>query len=261
MYPYGSAQPGTFSAMAPSPQSPHAPYPGTSVPVAQFQQLSINTSPHPAPHSVPSDGNVVCGPLLRYIETDYRTRTYRGSVLIVSDHRQPPSLQVVLRTPSGKSHTVIPPPAECLDTFRNQYNFWRYELRLPLVEEQQTATYSSPCLGRSYTFYVPAIYQSMRFMFHSCNGFSDIPQETKDKFGEKEAPLWQDVLDRHEVMPFHVLLGGGDQLYQDRLIHEDFMKPWNDEKDPKKRVAMTLPKEMKDGLEHFYFYNYVKNFG
>ncbi|CAO3608060.1 unnamed protein product [Cunninghamella echinulata] len=101
----------------------------------------------------------------------------------------------------------------------------------------------------------------MRFMFYSCNGFSDIPQEVKNKFGEKEAPLWQDVLDRHEVVPFHVLLGGGDQLYQDRLMKEDFMKPWRDEKDATKRIQMKLSNDMKAGFEHFYFWNYVINFG
>jgi len=62
-------------------------------------------------------------------------------------------------------------------------------------------------------------------------------------------------------MPFHVMLGGGDQLYQDRLIHEGFMKPWVAEKMPSKRLAMKLPQAMRNGFEHFYFWNYVENFG
>lgn len=251
-----------------SPQSPSTSgYPygsGSSIPVAEFGRMSLGeaaTSHHlHFGHNHHQSGEVVCGPLLRYIETDYKTGTYRGSCLIVSDHRHPPSFHVTLRTPSGKTQTITA-HGEKLDVFRNKYYFWRYELRLPLSEEPQTATYTSSCLNQSFVFHIPGYYQSMRFMFYSCNGFSDIPQETKDKFGEKTAPLWQDVLDRHQVMPFHVLLGGGDQLYQDRLIKEDFMKPWNDEKDPKKRLAMILPQEMRDGFENFYFWNYVKNFG
>jgi hypothetical protein len=160
-----------------------------------------------------------------------------------------------------------------LDVFGEGYTFWRYAIELPLTHEPQIATYTSdtfavtPAIAQhqqqppGFDFHLPSLQQSMRFMFYSCNGFSDIPQEMKDKFGEKEAPLWQDVLDRHQIMPFHVLLGGGDQLYQDRLLKEDFMKPWRDEKDPKKRVAMTLTKAMRDGFEHFYFWNYVINFG
>lgn len=226
---------------------------GGAPPVAEFQQMNLGGG----------SGRVICGPLLRYIETDYRTGTYRGSCLIVSDHRQAPPLEIRLQPLNGSSGPTqkLSVQGELLDVFRNEFHFWRYELRLPFQENEQLAVYTSPCLKESYSFHIPGYYQSMRFMFHSCNGFSDIPQETKDRFGEKDAPLWQDVLDRHNVMPFHVLLGGGDQLYQDRLIHEDFMKPWNDEKDPKKRVAMVLPKETKEGLEHFYFYNYVKNFG
>jgi len=101
----------------------------------------------------------------------------------------------------------------------------------------------------------------MRWVFYSCNGFSDISQELKDRFGEKTAPLWADILDRHEIMPLHILLGGGDQLYQDRMLKEEFMKPWLEEKDPKTRLAMHLPPAMRDGLENFFFYNYVKCFG
>lgn len=85
----------------------------------------------------------------------------------------------------------------------------------------------------------------MRWVFYSCNGFSDISQELKDRFGEKTAPLWADILDRHEIMPLHILLGGGDQLYQDRMLKEEFMKPWLEEKDPKTRLAMHLPPAMR----------------
>jgi hypothetical protein len=208
---------------------------------------------------------VVCGPLLRYMETDYHNRIWRGSCLIVLNLYKPPSLTLLLRSDcSNKEHIIEPTQVETIDIFRNEYYFWRYELLLPLTNEPQTVSYTSDCFPRNqqqYQFHIPAIQDSMRFMFYSCSGFSDIPQEIKNRFGEKTAPLWQDVLDRHQVMPFHVMLGGGDQLYQDRLIHEDFMKPWVTEKDPKKRLAMKLPQAMKDGLEHFYFWNYVKNFG
>ncbi|KAI8147160.1 hypothetical protein BJV82DRAFT_508875 [Fennellomyces sp. T-0311] len=209
-----------------------------------------------------TSGQVVCGPLLRYISTDYRRGIYRGSCLIVSDHVQPPTLTVTLKTVRSGRQQKISVQGEQLDCYRNQYRFWRFELQLPYAEEAQTATYTSSILNnQEYTFHIPGYFESFRFMFHSCNGFSDIAQEIKDKFGEKEAPLWQDVLDRHNVMPFHVLLGGGDQLYQDRLLKEDFMKPWNDEKDPKKRINMQLSDAMRNGFEEFYFHNYVKNFG
>lgn len=256
------------------PQSGQPPYGGP--PVSDFQNMSLNPQQqhqqghhhfglphlHRPHHGSQAQGpaEVVCGPLLKYIDVDFRSRIYRGSALIVSSHTTAPSFEVVLKSPSGQSQRITV-RGEPLDVYRQTYTFWRYDLRLPLIEEPQTATYTSDALDKSYVFHLPGFYQSMRFMFHSCNGFSDIPQETKDKFGEKTAPLWADVLDRHEVMPFHVLLGGGDQLYQDRLLKEDFMKPWNEEKDPKKRIAMKLGQEMKEGFTTFFFWNYVKNFG
>ncbi|KAI9498669.1 hypothetical protein BDB00DRAFT_799048 [Zychaea mexicana] len=217
----------------------------------QFGNMHLNATS--------STDRVICGPLLRYIGIDYATRTYRASCLLVCTDTQPPPLQIHLRNDQNESH-AIQSQGELLDVFRSQYHFWRYELRLPLTSSRQIVTYSSDAFSPQ-EFHLPAYNESMRFMFYSCSGFSDIPQETKDKFGEKENPLWADVLDRHNVMPFHVLLGGGDQLYQDRLIKEDFMKPWTDEKHPSKRLAMDLSTEMREGLEKFFFWNYVLNFG
>ncbi|KAI8379406.1 uncharacterized protein BYT42DRAFT_568689 [Radiomyces spectabilis] len=282
MYPYPNQPPQQSGAQPPHPQGaqgyPPPPPSGNygGVPTAEFGQMNLSESQHHHPHfphfHAPSFSNhspfhrhnepveVVCGPLLRYIDIDYRSRTWRGSCLVVSTERHTPSMQVKLQSASGRTQT-IQSRGEELDTFRHQYRFWRFELRLPLINESQVATYSCSGVQKEYSFHLPTVEESMRFMFYSCNGFSDIPQELKDKFGEKTAPLWQDVLDRHEVMPFHVMIGGGDQLYQDRLMKEDFMKPWREEKDPKIRMAMQLPATMRDGLEHFYFWNYVQNFG
>ncbi|CAO3662981.1 unnamed protein product [Rhizopus stolonifer] len=209
-------------------------------------------------------GEIVCGPLLRYIGINYSTREWQGSILIVSSDHQAPPVDIQLLEPATQKKQWVRPQADIMDTFRNKYHFWRYDVRLPMTDHDQIVTYSTALnnwASPHFEFHLPSFYQSMRFMFYSCNGFSDIPQEIKDKFGEKEAPLWQDVLDRHDVMPFHVLLGGGDQLYQDRLIKENFMKPWVEEKNPSKRLAMQLSQEMRDGFEDFYFWNYCKNFG
>ncbi|KAI9280760.1 hypothetical protein BY458DRAFT_500302 [Sporodiniella umbellata] len=234
-----------------------------------FNRLNVkehwnHLSSHLPGHRENGGGEIVCGPLLRYIGINYSTREWQGSILVVSSDRQAPPLDIQLFEPTTQKKAWFKPTVQCLDVYRNKYYFWRYDVRLSLTNNDQIVTYSTPFnnwASPHFEFHLPSFYKSMRFMFYSCNGFSDIPQEIKDKFGEKEAPLWQDVLDRHEVMPFHVLLGGGDQLYQDRLIKEDFMKPWVEEKMPAKRLAMQLPQEMRDGFEDFYFWNYNKNFG
>ncbi|KAG2178185.1 hypothetical protein INT43_003438 [Umbelopsis isabellina] len=239
---------------------------GDSNPVGNFNQLSINTqqgnSAQLEIQHRPSQ--VVCGPLLRYNKIDYDNRMWHGSCLIVSNDTQAPTLRVVISDEKETvPSTVFDFRGTCIDSFRNQYQFWRFQLDIPLKEYPQVVTYTASCLDKLdvYSFHLAAIQESMRFVFHSCNGFSDIPQELKDKFGEKSAPLWQDVLERHETMPLHILVGGGDQLYQDRMLKEEFMIPWLEELDPKKRMAMRCQPPMRDGLEQFFFDNYVRCFG
>lgn len=219
-------------------------------PVPQFNQLSINTQ-RPNVHQIDMQhqpSQVVCGPLLRYEKIDYDQRLWRGSCLIVSNDTMPPTIRAIVASADDSTPSfTFDFHGTCLDSFRNQYQFWRFQLDIPLKEYHQIVTYTASCFDKLdvYTFHLSAIQESMRWAFHSCNGFSDIAQELKDRFGEKTAPMWADLLDRHDAMPFHVLLGGGDQLYQDRMLKEEFMNPWLEEKDPKKRLAMQCLPPMR----------------
>jgi hypothetical protein len=229
---------------------------------SNFDQLHIKdhiSSHFPHIHHHDQPGEIICGPLLRYAGINYVTQQWQGSILIVSTDLDAPPVNFQLTESVTQRKEWIKLRVEKIGSFRGMYHFWRYDVRLPMSEHEQLATYSLMD-GSCFEFHLPSFYKSMRFMFYSCNGFSDVPQEIKDKFGEKEGPLWQDVLDRHKVVPFHVMVGGGDQLYQDRITKEDFMKTWIQEKNPSKRLAMRMTQEMKDGFENFYFWNYIKSF-
>ncbi|KAG2182686.1 hypothetical protein INT44_005666 [Umbelopsis vinacea] len=240
--------------------------PGGDNPMPQFSQLSINTQ-RANPQQIDMQhqpSQVVCGPLLRYEKIDYDQRLWRGSCLIVSNDTMPPTIRAIVSSADDSTPSfTMDFHGTCLDSFRNQYQFWRFQLDIPLKAYHQIVTYTASCFDKLdlFSFHLSAIQESMRWAFHSCNGFSDISQELKDKFGEKTAPMWADLLDRHDTMPFHILIGGGDQLYQDRMLKEDFMNPWLEEKDPKKRLSMQCLPPMRDGLENFFFSNYVKCFG
>lgn len=222
-----------------------------------FVFISFSTAKYSIMNIVPE--NIVCGPLLRYIETDYEKGVWHGSCLIVINSAIPPTLLLSIDYPLEL--TIEPKDVELLDVYRYEYFFWRYTLVLPLVDRAQCVSYTVDCIDQMYQFCLPAMDESMRFMFYSCNGFSSAPESVFKGSYEKEVALWQDVLDKHEKNPFHVLLGGGDQLYQDSLISEEFMKPWVHEKDPSKRISMQLSNEMKEGIEQYYFFNYIKHFG
>ena len=56
---------------------------------------------------------------------------------------------------------------------------------------------------------------------HQCNGFSAgvNPDDFRGPgFQSGYDPVWVDLLAKHTEQPFHVLVGGGDQLYCDGCV-------------------------------------------
>ncbi|CAO3608056.1 unnamed protein product [Cunninghamella echinulata] len=126
---------------------------------ANLQNLSL--SDHlPHYHRLSNHGKIITGPLLRYINIDYQRNVYRGSCLIVSTHKYPPKIEMTLR-PSSSSSSSTPSSThhkrhyffrnsntycldgEALDTYKNEYTFWRYGFELPLTNETQIVSYTS----------------------------------------------------------------------------------------------------------------------
>ena len=86
--------------------------------------------------------------------------------------------------------------------------FWRFDLQVPMQQSEIKCEYSIPGLKFTHgaktdkqSFFVPAISESMRIMFHSCNGFS----VGTDEDAWSGAALWNDVLRVHRRTPFHVM--------------------------------------------------------
>ena len=73
-----------------------------------------------------------------------------------------------------------------------------------------------------YTFFVPAISQAVHWGFHSCNGLS---VNTDVKVWGKPL-LWKDVLRRHHKHHLHVMVGGGDQIYNDGFWKTKPFQSW-----------------------------------
>ncbi|KAI1115740.1 hypothetical protein F5Y14DRAFT_113368 [Nemania sp. NC0429] len=134
------------------------------------------------------------------------------------------------------------------------YTFWRFNIEVELRDKQQRIAYrinSGPATG----FWVPARGESMNIMFHSCNGFSQ--SVNPDDFSGPD-PMWRDVLNVHQTRPFHVMIGGGDQVYNDavasraKLFHE-----WIVIKNPLHKANAPFTAEMQAELEEFYLERYM----
>ena len=144
--------------------------------------------------------------------------------------------------------------------------FWRFLLEVPFQDHECTWEYSLPNIrflsgksartSSSRTFVVPAANESMRIMFHSCNGFS----VGTDEDAWSGTALWNDVLRVHGQKPFHVMIGGGDQIYNDGVRVGGPLKGWADIGNPKKRREYLFPEKLRDECDKYYFDNYVKWF-
>ena len=117
---------------------------------------------------------------------------------------------------------------------RRTFTFWRFPIQIQLGNTELCIKYS---INKSVqlSFFVPAIHQNMRWATYSvrgghlahknltnfplkCNGFSAGVNQEEFKgpgFRSGYDPMWCDLLREHARQPFHVLVGGGDQLYCD----------------------------------------------
>ncbi|KAI5210429.1 hypothetical protein E4T39_00153 [Aureobasidium subglaciale] len=131
--------------------------------------------------------------------------------------------------------------------------FWRFNLEIELGLKQARVAYrinQGPAIG----FWVPGRGQSMNIMFHSCNGFS-LSVNSHEFTGPD--PLWRDVLNKHSSRPFHVMLGGGDQIYNDAAMRDTtYFKEWLQTKNPEHKHRADFSEEMQDELESFYLDRY-----
>ncbi|KAH7399303.1 hypothetical protein BKA66DRAFT_604937 [Pyrenochaeta sp. MPI-SDFR-AT-0127] len=131
--------------------------------------------------------------------------------------------------------------------------FWRFNLEVELGSSQARIAYRinhGPPIG----FWVPARGDSMNIMFHSCNGFSY--SVDSGQFCGPD-PMWRDVLNTHQTRPFHVMIGGGDQIYNDAAMRQTTLfRQWTESRNPMQKHNAPFSEEMQNELEQFYLDRY-----
>lgn len=232
-----------------------------------------------------NDGKeVVCGPLLNY--RHMKNNVWHGSVLVVTKgggttQEFQPILHLgrveaaseqqglVGEGPASDGATVdgiiktghgVSIPGNCL--YSDPRNtFWQFPVTCDMLETETKWAYSiSDVRYKSTTkpvtnyFFVPAITESMRIMFYSCNGFS----VGTDEEAWSGPALWNDVMRRHGEAPFHVMIGGGDQIYNDGIRVNGPLRKWTDIGNPKKRREYPFPESLRAECDNYYLKNYIR---
>lgn len=226
--------------------------------------------------STTADLEIVCGPLLNYRRMSGEhtaSPVWHGSVLIVTTPGQRPealSLHCAgiadaegrMQYAQGRNERSF----RAIKLYEDPRTaFFNYEIEVPFQDTEALWEYTIPRMveasglrkghpDKPTRFFVCAKQESFRIMFHSCNGFS----VGTDMDVWKGPSLWNDVLRMHTQQPFHVMIGGGDQIYNDSVRVDGPLKQWTTIANPRKRRDSPFDEGMRARCDQYYYDNYVR---
>ncbi|KAI0399178.1 hypothetical protein F4802DRAFT_57735 [Xylaria palmicola] len=209
----------------------------------------------------PTNG-VYFGPYLRYVNMDIEKGVWLGSIMIVTDAPQPPTIHI------HQSMDLSPNPRQLVPRSiytHQRWQFYKYDLDLQMTDVTERWTYAvTSHLGCTrYEFVVAGRSETgWRFVAHSGNDFAaSTSQNERSKLGGLGF-MWKDVLQKNvDCGGFHVQLGLGDQIYGDRLWKEvPLLKQWlaTPGKENRKNASWTARHE--EDVTHAYFHFYTSHF-
>ena len=172
----------------------------------------------------------------------------------------------------------VPAPMVLAD--RAGLTLLRYDLTVPLSDQERRIPYAVDGLDARWEFTVPSKTLHVRNSYVSCNGFSD-PGAMR-KLTHKAGSVWEDILTNHDrtlhpdapidkeqlwhlqrghgekVQRFHVLLMGGDQVYFDSLW-EDIpeLKEWAD-LNREAQITYPVSSALQQRISDYYFNKYCE---
>jgi hypothetical protein len=218
--------------------------------------------------------DIKCGPLLRYVWTDYDSRddplALYTMLLVTNDgesvYAPSPVLEIAgINTDQDVAATQLTP--EILHQERG-VTFWRWKIYLHLIADERRLSYRINRSLENLGFWVPGANQPMRFVFYSCNGtlsplniliISGFSQSVNPDDFSGPDPMWKDVLRKHKQTPWHVMLGGGDQIYCDGLPKKSkLFKAWLQISNLHHKFCTPYTEELKAEIEEFYLEHYCE---
>ncbi|EGR50478.1 uncharacterized protein TRIREDRAFT_76564 [Trichoderma reesei QM6a] len=247
---------------------PHTPgYAESIMSVAASQAPTVGfTGPPPSAgvdmYRIQPTNGVYFGPYLKYVNMNIETGHWFGSILIVTDAPQPPTIHL------HQSMDLSPNPKQLIPHaihVHQRWTFFKYDIDIEMGEVTDRWTYAvTSHLGCTrYEFIVAGRHETgWRFIAHSGNDFAvSTSQNERSKLGGVGF-MWKDVLQKNvECGGFHVQLGLGDQIYGDRLWREvPLMKQWlaMSGRDNKRNTQWTARHE--EDVSHAYFHYYTSHF-
>ncbi|KAH8675747.1 Fso1-like protein [Xylariales sp. PMI_506] len=210
----------------------------------------------------PSNG-VYFGPYLRYVNMDVEKGIWLGSILIVTDAPQPPTIHI------HKSVDLSPNPLQLIphSIYTHQrWQFLKYDISLQMEDggtDRWTYAVTSHLGCTRYEFVVAGKHETnWRFIAHSGNDFAaSTSQNERSKLGGVSF-MWKDVLQKNvDCGGFHAQLGLGNQIYGDRLWKEvPLLKQWLATQGKENRRTAAWTARHEEDTMHAYFHYYTSHF-
>lgn len=210
----------------------------------------------------PTNG-VYFGPYLRYANMNIEKGIWFGSILIVTDAPQPPTIHIHL------SVDLSPNPRQLMPHVihvHQRWHFYKYDVDLRMGEngtERWTYAVTSHLGCTRYEFVVAGRDElGWRFIAHSGNDFAPSTSQTeRSKLGGVSF-MWKDVLQRNvECGGFHVQLGLGNQIYGDRLWKDvPLLRQWLEMRGKENRKNAQWTARHEEDVSHAYFHYYTSHF-
>ena len=210
----------------------------------------------------PTNG-VYFGPYLRYTNIDLELGFWYGSIMIVTDAPQPPTIHL------HQSNDLSPNPRQLKAqniAQHQRWSFYKYEVDIRMeIDGPAKWTYAvTSHLGCTrYEFLVAGRYETnWRFIAISGNDFSlGTGANERARLGGP-GYMWKDIMQKHaECGGFHTQLGLGGQISADRLWKEiPSLKQWLAMSGKENRKNATWTAAHEEDVSHAYFHYYTSHF-
>ncbi|KAJ5347729.1 WW/Rsp5/WWP [Penicillium brevicompactum] len=212
--------------------------------------------------TTPTNG-VYFGPYLRYTNMDIERGVWLGSILLVTDAAQPPTIHM------HQSMDLSPNPRQLKAqniAAHQRWTFYRYDIDIQMDDAgpaKWTYAITSHLGCTRYEFLVAGRHETnWRFISTSGNDFSlSVNANERARLGGA-GYMWKDIMQKHnEIGGFHAQLCLGGQIYADRMWKEiPSLKQWLtlSGKESRKNAPWTAANQQD--VSHAYFHYYTSHF-
>ncbi|KAE8365791.1 hypothetical protein BDV27DRAFT_126239 [Aspergillus caelatus] len=210
----------------------------------------------------PTNG-VYFGPYLRYANINLERGIWLGSILLVTDAAQPPTIHI------HQSVDLSPNPRQLKASaiaVHQRWTFYKYDIDLQMDESgpaKWTYAITSHLGCTRYEFLVASRHETnWRFITTSGNDFSlNVNANERSRLGGVSF-MWKDIMQKHnEIGGFHAQLCLGGQIYADRMWKEiPSLKQWLAIRGKEARKSMPWTASHEEDVSHAYFHYYTSHF-